>query len=123
MRLKSAQKIVAYKEKIKELEEKKKAKKVTVKEFKEKKEKLHEKIAQLQRAMQRAIISKDKVALKKDSKETALGTSRGSYLDCRMVISWCKSVDLSVEKLYTKALLARFAWAMDIDENFWLQYK
>jgi DNA topoisomerase-1 len=99
----------------------------TGKELKEKKERIKEKITKLKervdRAKVRSVIVEDKLSLKKDGKETALGTSRGSYLDPKMVSSWCKSVDLDITKLYTKSLLNRFQWALNVDENFWKEYK
>jgi DNA topoisomerase-1 len=119
---KAKEKLAQYKKDIENLE-----KNFTGKELKEKKARIKEKIEKLRervdRAKVRAVVVKDKLTLKKDGKETALGTSRGSYLDPRMVVSWCKNVDLDITKLYTKSLINRFQWALNTDENFWKEYQ
>lgn len=43
----------------------------------------------------------------------ALGTSKINYMDPRITISWCKRTETPIEKVFPKALLSKFAWAMD----------
>ncbi|KAH9620317.1 hypothetical protein KSS87_021714 [Heliosperma pusillum] len=55
---------------------------------------------------------------KEDLKEIALGTSKINYLDPRITVAWCKRNEVPIEKLFNKSLLAKFAWAMDVDPSF-----
>ncbi|XP_026383337.1 DNA topoisomerase 1 beta-like [Papaver somniferum] len=56
--------------------------------------------------------------LKKELKTTALGTSKTNYLDPRISVAWCKRHEVPIEKIFNKSLLAKFAWAMDVDPSF-----
>ncbi|KEH16475.1 putative DNA topoisomerase [Medicago truncatula] len=55
---------------------------------------------------------------KEDLKTVALGTSKINYLDPRITVAWCKRHEVPIEKMFTKSLLAKFAWAMDVDPDF-----
>ncbi|KAL9236257.1 hypothetical protein vseg_010950 [Gypsophila vaccaria] len=55
---------------------------------------------------------------KEDLKEIALGTSKINYLDPRITVAWCKRNEVPIEKVFNKSLLAKFAWAMDVDPSF-----
>ncbi|GAU24961.1 hypothetical protein TSUD_311960 [Trifolium subterraneum] len=55
---------------------------------------------------------------KEDLKTVALGTSKINYLDPRITVAWCKRHEVPIEKIYTKTLLEKFAWAMDVDPDF-----
>ncbi|CAN8301835.1 unnamed protein product [Cochlearia groenlandica] len=55
---------------------------------------------------------------KEDMKTVALGTSKINYMDPRITVSWCKRHDVPIEKMFTKTLLAKFAWAMDVEPEF-----
>ncbi|CAN1340109.1 DNA topoisomerase 1 beta [Linum perenne] len=55
---------------------------------------------------------------KDDLKTVALGTSKINYLDPRITVAWCKRHDVPIEKIFNKSLLAKFAWAMDVDPQF-----
>ena len=80
---------------------------------------------------------------KEDMKTVALGTSKINYMDPRITDAWCKRHDVPIEKVYSKkastwsqiwqhmeftfvlylqifnkSLLAKFAWAMDVDPEF-----
>ena len=48
----------------------------------------------------------------------ALGTSKINYMDPRITISWCKSVEMPIEKVFPKTLRSKFAWAME-EEPTW----
>ncbi|KAI3447020.1 hypothetical protein Pfo_003685 [Paulownia fortunei] len=52
---------------------------------------------------------------KEDLKTVALGTSKINYLDPRITVAWCKRHEVPIEKIFNKSLLAKFAWAMDVD--------
>lgn len=55
---------------------------------------------------------------KEDLKTVALGTSKINYLDPRITVAWCKRHEVPIEKIFNKSLLAKFAWAMDVDPDF-----
>ncbi|KAG8367360.1 hypothetical protein BUALT_Bualt16G0064000 [Buddleja alternifolia] len=55
---------------------------------------------------------------KEDLKTVALGTSKINYLDPRITVAWCKRHEVPIEKMFNKSLLAKFAWAMDVDPGF-----
>ncbi|KAJ4969452.1 hypothetical protein NE237_016153 [Protea cynaroides] len=55
---------------------------------------------------------------KEDLKTVALGTSKINYLDPRISVAWCKRLEVPIEKIFNKSLLAKFAWAMDVDPSF-----
>jgi len=48
-------------------------------------------------------------------KEVALGTSKINYLDPRITAAWCKKYDVPIEKIFSKTLLTKFPWAMEVD--------
>ena len=54
-----------------------------------------------------------KLKNKKDNAEVALGTSKINYMDPRITISWCKRREVPIEKVFSKTLRSKFAWAMD----------
>ncbi|KAI0675416.1 hypothetical protein C8Q78DRAFT_1012332 [Trametes maxima] len=51
-------------------------------------------------------------------KEVALGTSKINYLDPRITAAWCKAYDVPVEKIFSKTLLTKFPWAMEVDPEW-----
>ncbi|KAI0744043.1 hypothetical protein C8Q80DRAFT_1220790 [Daedaleopsis nitida] len=51
-------------------------------------------------------------------KEVALGTSKINYLDPRITVAWCKAHDVPVEKLFSKTLMTKFPWAMEVDTEW-----
>ncbi|GMI79419.1 MGOUN 1, TOPOISOMERASE 1, DNA topoisomerase I alpha, FASCIATA5 [Hibiscus trionum] len=55
---------------------------------------------------------------KEDLQTVALGTSKINYLDPRITVAWCKRHKVPIEKIFNKSLLAKFAWAMDVDPDF-----
>ncbi|XP_011627735.1 DNA topoisomerase 1 alpha isoform X1 [Amborella trichopoda] len=58
------------------------------------------------------------MAIKEDLKTVALGTSKINYLDPRISVAWCKHHEVPIEKIFNKSLLAKFAWAMDVDLDY-----
>lgn len=61
---------------------------------------------------------KMKKELKKDIKDLSLGTSKTNYIDPRITISFFKKHNLNIEKVFTKNLLKKFDWAMDVEKDF-----
>ncbi|KAI0075760.1 hypothetical protein K474DRAFT_1663863 [Panus rudis PR-1116 ss-1] len=51
-------------------------------------------------------------------KEVALGTSKINYLDPRITAAWCKKHNVPIEKIFSKTLLTKFPWAMEVDEDW-----
>ncbi len=47
------------------------------------------------------------------NKEIALGTSKTNYIDPRIVIAWCKKMNLSINKVFTKTIREKFPWAFE----------
>ncbi|PFH51512.1 hypothetical protein AMATHDRAFT_2969 [Amanita thiersii Skay4041] len=48
-------------------------------------------------------------------KEVALGTSKINYLDPRITAAWCKTHNVPIEKIFSKTLVTKFPWALEID--------
>ncbi|ETW80762.1 hypothetical protein HETIRDRAFT_476461 [Heterobasidion irregulare TC 32-1] len=51
-------------------------------------------------------------------KEVALGTSKINYLDPRITAAWCKKYSVPIEKIFSKTLLTKFPWAMEVDDKW-----
>ncbi|KAG1881336.1 DNA topoisomerase I [Suillus tomentosus] len=49
-------------------------------------------------------------------KEVALGTSKINYLDPRITAAWCSAHNVPIEKIFSKTLLAKFPWAMEVND-------
>ncbi|XP_020235944.1 DNA topoisomerase 1 alpha isoform X2 [Cajanus cajan] len=78
-------------------------------------EALEKKIAQTNAKIEK--IQRD-MKTKEDLKTVALSTSKVNYLDPRITVAWCKRHEVPIEKIFNKSLLAKFAWAMDVDPDF-----
>ncbi|XP_041990284.1 DNA topoisomerase 1 alpha-like isoform X2 [Salvia splendens] len=76
---------------------------------------LEKKISQTTAKIEKMERDKD---TKEDLKTVALGTSKINYLDPRITVAWCKRHEVPIEKIFNKSLLAKFAWAMDVDPGF-----
>ncbi|KAI5063683.1 hypothetical protein GOP47_0022230 [Adiantum capillus-veneris] len=76
---------------------------------------LEKKILQTKQKMERMKLD---MTIKEDLKTVALGTSKINYLDPRITVAWCKQHEVPIEKIFNKSLLAKFAWAMDVDMSF-----
>ncbi|XP_044970723.1 DNA topoisomerase 1 beta-like [Hordeum vulgare subsp. vulgare] len=55
---------------------------------------------------------------REELKTVALGTSKINYLDPRITVAWCKTHEVPIEKIFSKTILAKFGWAMDVDPDF-----
>ncbi|KAL8128061.1 hypothetical protein AgCh_014853 [Apium graveolens] len=78
-------------------------------------EALEKKIAQTNARIEK--MERDK-EIKEDLKTVALGTSKINYLDPRITVAWCKRSEVPIEKMFNKSLIAKFAWAMDVEPTF-----
>ncbi|MCO5607990.1 hypothetical protein L7F22_062192 [Adiantum nelumboides] len=78
-------------------------------------EALGKKIAQTQQKIEKMKLD---MKTKDDLKTVALGTSKINYLDPRITVAWCKRHEVPIEKMFNKSLLAKFAWAMDVDMEY-----
>ncbi|OWM85847.1 hypothetical protein CDL15_Pgr012097 [Punica granatum] len=78
-------------------------------------ESIQKKITQIEAKIEKMERDKD---TKEDLKTVALGTSKINYLDPRITVAWCKRHEVPIEKMFNKSLLAKFAWAMDVEPNF-----
>ncbi|KAJ7496636.1 hypothetical protein FB451DRAFT_1119524 [Mycena latifolia] len=50
--------------------------------------------------------------------EIALGTSKINYLDPRITASWCKIHDVPLEKVFSKSLIIKFPWALEVEKDW-----
>jgi DNA topoisomerase-1 len=53
-----------------------------------------------------------------ETKEVALGTSKINYLDPRITVAWCETHDVPIEKLFSKTLVTKFPWAMEVEKEW-----
>lgn len=56
--------------------------------------------------------------LKHDNKEVALGTSKINYMDPRITVAFAKRMELAIEKVFNRALLDKFPWAMAAEMDY-----
>jgi len=73
-----------------------------------------------QRDRKQAALDKLKMnkSLKHENKEVALGTSKINYMDPRITVAFCKRMELPIEKVFNKALLDKFPWAMAVSPDY-----
>ncbi|KAG4306063.1 hypothetical protein PORY_000051 [Pneumocystis oryctolagi] len=74
---------------------------VTVQKLDSQIEKINERIKNMKTLM----IDKD------ENKTTALGTSKINYIDPRLTYAWCAKYGVNIERVFTKTLREKFAWA------------
>ena len=55
---------------------------------------------------------------KDETKNVSLGTSKINYNDPRITIAWCKAHEVPIQKQFPKTLLAKFAWAMNVEPTY-----
>jgi len=84
-----------------------------------KKEKPVEKVEEaIKKLTDRIKASKLQIIDRDEGKEVALGTSKINYLDPRITAAWCKIHDVPVEKLFSKTLIVKFPWAMEVEQDW-----
>lgn len=104
-------------DKIRELKVKKKELEsdLSVTEDKDKKKKIKDKISKVKNQIDLSLNKKD---LKVELKNLSLTTSKTNYIDPRITIAFFKKNDLPLEKIFTKALIDKFFWAMDVPKDW-----
>ncbi|KAL0575736.1 DNA topoisomerase 1 [Marasmius crinis-equi] len=75
-------------------------------------------IEQIDKLTERIKTFKLQMTDRDEGKEVALSTSKINYLDPRITASWCKIHDVPVEKLFSKTLMTKFPWAMEVDKDW-----
>lgn len=55
---------------------------------------------------------------KEDNKLVSLGTSKMNYMDPRITVSWCKKVDLAIERVFPRTVRTKFPWAMHFKSTY-----
>ncbi|ADO67185.1 putative DNA topoisomerase IB [Cafeteria roenbergensis virus] len=88
-----------------------------IKELRKKKTKAKTKEKQAQYT-NKILLAKSKLETKTKMKNVSLGTSKTNYIDPRIIVSFAKRFNLSLDKLFTKTLLKRFEWATNVDGNY-----
>jgi len=58
---------------------------------------------------------RNKLNDREDKKGIALGTSKTNYNDPRITIAWCKNNEVPIERVFSKDLRNKFAWAMNTE--------
>jgi len=56
--------------------------------------------------------------VKEENKTVSLGTSKTNYMDPRITVSWCKKVDLQIERVFPKTTRTKFPWAMHFQSTY-----
>jgi DNA topoisomerase-1 len=104
-------------DKIKELKNKKREleKEYSDTENKEKRKKIKEKINKIKSQIK---LTENKKELKVELKNLSLTTSKTNYIDPRITIAFFKKHNLPLEKIFTKTLIDKFFWAMDVGKDW-----
>ena len=58
------------------------------------------------------------IKMKEELSTVSLGTSKVNYLDPRITIAWCKKHDVPPPTVYTRTLVDKFNWAMEVEPDF-----
>jgi len=56
--------------------------------------------------------------VKEENKTVSLGTSKTNYMDPRITVSWCKQVDLAIERVFPRTIRTKFPWAMHFKSTY-----
>jgi DNA topoisomerase-1 len=123
--LSDAEKINLYNKANKEVAALCNHKKKVSKNFKEQLSKMDERIKSLtkkenktKKQKEQIKLLKEKKRLKKDLRDLSLGTSKINYIDPRITIAFLKKHNLNIEKVFSKTLLKKFKWAMDVEKDW-----
>ncbi len=115
--------IKEIKEKINKVDEKnfsEKDKSLLKKNYKDKIKRLQDR---LEKKRKQINDFKLKIDFKEKTKNIAIGTSRNAYCDPRIGMSFCKTFDIPMEKVYNKSMQAKFEWALNCKEDFYKNYQ
>ncbi|KXN92450.1 DNA topoisomerase 1 [Leucoagaricus sp. SymC.cos] len=104
----------AINEDFKRLAKERGTKKATLKRERptEKIEEMIDKLTDKTKAFKLQIIDRD------EGKEIALGTSKINYLDPRITAAWCQIHTVPIEKIFSKTLVTKFPWAMEVEQDW-----
>lgn len=83
--------------------------------IKEIKNKLKEAKTDAQKKTAQKSLDIQEAKLEETELNISTSTSKVNYLDPRIVVSWCKSIEMPIEKIYNKTQLQKFVWSMDVD--------
>ncbi|KIY73081.1 hypothetical protein CYLTODRAFT_366451 [Cylindrobasidium torrendii FP15055 ss-10] len=72
----------------------------------------------LQKLEEKIALQKSNMSEKDKGKEVALSTSKINYLDPRITVAWCKANDVDVRKMFSKTLMTKFPWAMEVEDDW-----
>jgi len=79
-------------------------------------EKLEKQVDKLEERIRNAHLQlKDR----EDNSSVALSTSKVNYIDPRLTVMFSKKYDVPIEKLFTKSLRQKFAWAIESADKDW----
>jgi len=79
-------------------------------------EKLEKQVDKLEERIKNAHLQlKDR----EDNSSVALSTSKVNYIDPRLTVMFSKKYDVPIEKLFTKSLRQKFAWAIESADKDW----
>ncbi len=106
----------SYKDQIGKLDEQ--LKKIKSKLRKAKKSNSQNKGERIEKIKGKLLKLKSKKTLKTELKNISLGTSKVNYIDQRITIAFFKHFDLPLDKVFSKTLMDKFKWAMDVDSEF-----
>lgn len=76
-------------------------------------EKIAKEEALIQKRMDAFEAKNLKLAQKKLTKNTALGTSLNAYISPKVVKAWCDANDVDVKLVYPKGLIQKYSWAFE----------
>jgi DNA topoisomerase-1 len=79
---------------------------------------VHKLLDRIARLDDRLNATKIQATDKEENKEISLGTSKMNYIDPRIIVAWCRSYDVPMEKVYSKTLVQKFRWAQDIPDDW-----
>jgi DNA topoisomerase-1 len=106
----------AHDAQMEKLQEKKKAMEKEISALrKEKDDKNKKKIATLRERHAKLELQ---MKVKDELKTVSLGTSKINYLDPRITVAWCKLHEVPPPTVYTRALVEKFNWAMEVEPTF-----
>ncbi|XDT21637.1 Eukaryotic DNA topoisomerase I, catalytic core [Nakaseomyces glabratus] len=79
-------------------------------------EKLEKQVEKLEERIKTSSIQlKDK----EENSQVSLGTSKINYIDPRLSVVFCKKYNVPIEKIFTKTLREKFAWAIESADENW----
>lgn len=93
--------------------------KTAIKNLKEKEAKEKAKLA---KAEEKVTALKEKRDFKGQTGDIAISTSRTNYCTPEIAYSICNDLDIPIDKIYTKTLREKFAWAEGTPKNYWRKY-